>query len=162
MHGERACELRRLGDLNPGRALTLTALAARVRAVLISSSWTNYLARSSLHDDARRGTATQTATQTATLTRPSPQQTGCTGNTCRVRVGRRVVENRGGEPIDTGYGAAAPHVLRCSSSWCSPCRLIRSKIPAVQVSPQLSGRPARRGCGRRLSPAVSVVVQIRC
>src|SRR5579875_2918680 len=53
---------RRLGDLNPGWARTQTALAARIVAVRIGSSWTNLFGRSSLDDAARRGTATQTAT----------------------------------------------------------------------------------------------------
>ena len=37
----------------------------------------------------------------------------------------------------------------------TPSLLIRSKIPAVQISPQLSNGPARRGCGRLPGPAVS-------
>src|SRR5215831_19590181 len=51
---ERACELRRLGDLNPGRARTLTALAARIVAVPLGSAWTNVFGRSSLDGPARR------------------------------------------------------------------------------------------------------------
>ena len=41
LRGEGLRAVRRLGDLNPGRARTLTALAARVAAVPIGSSWTN-------------------------------------------------------------------------------------------------------------------------
>src|SRR5215471_4099640 len=44
---------RRLGDLNPGRARTLTALAARVAVVRIGSSWTNATDRSFLDGGAR-------------------------------------------------------------------------------------------------------------
>ena len=44
----------------------------------------------------------------------------------------------------------------------TPNLLIRSKIPAVQISPWLSHRPARRGRGRLRGPAASGVVHIRC
>jgi hypothetical protein len=45
---------RRLGDLNPGGGVNLTALAARVAAVLMGSAWTNVLDWSSLDRTARR------------------------------------------------------------------------------------------------------------
>ena len=48
------CELRRIGDLNPGGWLHPTALAARVAAVRIGSGWTNAPDRSFVHDAARR------------------------------------------------------------------------------------------------------------
>ena len=46
MFWDRAWELRRIGDLNPGGWLHPTALAARVASVRISSTWTAVLNRS--------------------------------------------------------------------------------------------------------------------
>ena len=68
-----------------------------------------------------------------TWLRLSPLETGCTGNTCRVRAGRRVVENRGGEPIDAGSGAAARAwtVSGCLSPWCSPSPGIGASAPSL-------------------------------
>ena len=51
---EQACELRRIGDLNPGGCHHPTALAARGTVVQIGSAWTNIHDWSSVYDAARR------------------------------------------------------------------------------------------------------------